>query len=55
MEALMSVIIGGAMLYGLFVVINRERTKEGKKSLGFIASIVIIIIVLLIWGLLSRI
>jgi uncharacterized membrane-anchored protein len=55
MKDFMLVIIGGAMLYGLFVVINQERTKEGRKPLGCIASIVIIIIVLFIWGLLSRI
>jgi len=55
MKSLMVLIIGIAMIYGLFHIINQERSKEGKKSLGLIPTIIIIVIVLIIWGLLSKI
>ena len=55
MESFLTIIIGAAMLYGLFNVISQERAAENKKPLGCIASIIILIVVLLIWGILARI
>jgi drug/metabolite transporter (DMT)-like permease len=55
MGAFLTLIIGGAMLYGLFTVISRERAKEDKKPIGFVTAIIIVIVVILIWGLFSKI
>jgi uncharacterized membrane-anchored protein len=53
MGTFLTIIIGAAMLYGLFTVISRERSKENKKPLGIGAVIIIVIVVLIIWLLLS--
>lgn len=54
MESFFTIIIGAAMLYGLFNIIAQERAEQNKKPLGCIASIIIIIVVLIFWGLLGR-
>ena len=54
MNAFLIVIIGAAMLYGLFTVISRERAKEDQMPLGTGSIAIIVIVVLIFWLLLSK-
>lgn len=46
-------IIGAAMLYGLFHMINEERSKEDKKPLGCLPIIIISAVVITFWFLVN--
>ena len=48
-DAFFITLIGGAMLWGLFRMINNDRRGEGKKELGCLPTIIIAILVIAFW------
>lgn len=48
-------IIAIVMLWAAINWINRDREAEGKKPMGCIATLIVIVGIILFWGLLSKI
>lgn len=55
MEYFGTVIIAIAMIWAVINFLNRERTSEGKKSLGCFSILIVILVILVFWWFLGKI